>query len=242
MKHSVDDLLHVVYQHYPRTIPRISALYEDSEEHRRLRSARQRASADTERWRAMLRRLGEAFPECEVFDETSVFESGAGHCCWLLLPQPPSDERPVVLGAIRALPFLVSFLVPYYVVYSTRTRVVESPEEKAKIRALWRLTVDVFVNNTMFVLPRDVVRPDIVAEADRACDDMEPVTTRDILFHFSPDEEPYAARIAREIEAAFGYERMLPDVGQVIVPDVETNRRKFGEARLYDCLMSGGYW
>jgi hypothetical protein len=238
MKHQLRDLLQVVYQHYPRATSRISALYEESEEHHRLRAARQRASADPETWRAMLRRLGEAFPECEVIEETSAFESGAGRSCWLVLPQPPSDQRQAVLGAVHALAFLVSFLLPYYVVYSTRTRVVQSAEEKSKIRALRRLTVDVYIHDTMFILPRDAVRPDIVAEAERARDDMEPVTTRDILFDFSPDEEPYAAWIAREIESVFGHERMPPEVGSVIVPDVETNQRRFGEARIYDCLMS----
>jgi hypothetical protein len=82
MKHQPDDLIHVIYQHHPRAIPRIHALYDESQEHLRLRAAR---------WRAMLQRLGEVFPECEVIDETSAFESAAGRCCWLLLPQPPSE-------------------------------------------------------------------------------------------------------------------------------------------------------
>jgi hypothetical protein len=45
-------------------------------------------------------------------------------------------------------------------------------------------------------------------------------------------------RIAQEIEATYGYEPMPPEVGRVIVSDVETGGRLFGEATLYHCLFS----
>jgi hypothetical protein len=67
---------------------------------------------------------------------------------------------------------------------------------------------------------------------------MSLLPTRQIIcFELPPDEQPYAAGIAQEIEATWGYERMPPEVGNVVVPDVATNLRRFGEARLYDWLF-----
>ncbi|WP_437294638.1 hypothetical protein [Sorangium sp. So ce426] len=66
-------------------------------------------------------------------------------------------------------------------------------------------------------------------------------TQRVVSFDLSPDEQPYAAVIAQEIEATWGYERMPPEVGNVVVPDVATNLRRLGEARLYDCLFSDAW-
>jgi len=58
------------------------------------------------------------------------------------------------------------------------------------------------------------------------------------MISFSHDEQPYAAWIIHDIEATWGYERMPPEIGKMIVPDVATNRRNLGEATLYDCLLS----
>ena len=55
---------------------------------------------------------------------------------------------------------------------------------------------------------------------------------------WSPDELPYATWIAGDIEAAWGCERMPPQVGKMVVPEVATERRGLGEATLYDCLLS----
>ena len=41
-----------------------------------------------------------------------------------------------------------------------------------------------------------------------------------------------------DIEAIFGYERMPPDIGAVLVPDVTTALRLGGEARVFDCLFT----
>ena len=64
---------------------------------------------------------------------------------------------------------------------------------------------------------------------------------RVIAFEPSPDEQPYAAALAREIAATFGCEPMPPEVGEIIVPDASTNLRGLGEARLYDCLLSDSW-
>jgi hypothetical protein len=141
---------------------------------------------------------------------------------------------------------MVSFLVPYYVIYSSRT--IDDLEEikrmkarRAKparsVRSSSRILPD-----TMFILPAWMVKilPACMLEP-------EPPTPIEayrnvISFDFSPDEQPYAAWIAQDIEPTWrGYERMPPEVGKVVVPDVSTNARGLGEATLYDCLFSDAW-
>jgi hypothetical protein len=91
-------------------------------------------------------------------------------------------------------------------------------------------------------LSRAIVRPEFAAEADKAWEAEHTMATRrDISFAFTPDEQPYAESIAREIEATYGFERMPPEVGNVIVPDVSVGGRLLGEARLFDCLFSDSW-
>ncbi len=85
----------------------------------------------------------------------------------------------------------------------------------------------------MFVLPAGMVKPEFVEPPSP----ME-AYRNDIPFDLSPDEQPYATWIAHDIERSWGYERMPPDIGCVIVPDVSTNARALGEATLFDCLFS----
>jgi hypothetical protein len=100
--------------------------------------------------------------------------------------------------------------------------------------------LSVYQHDTMYVLPIEftpIVKPELI----RPYKKLQP-TQHDISFEPSPDEAPYAAWITREIEATFGGERMPPEVGKVVVPDVVTNLRSFGEATLYDCLFSDHCW
>jgi hypothetical protein len=55
----------------------------------------------------------------------------------------------------------------------------------------------------------------------------------------SPDEEPHAREVAREIEATYRYEPVPPELGGVVVPDVALDTVHMGEATVYDCLLSG---
>lgn len=57
-------------------------------------------------------------------------------------------------------------------------------------------------------------------------------------FDPSPEEERYFAGITQAIEATFKCERLPPEIGKVLVPDVATGSRSLGEATLYDCLLS----
>lgn len=61
---------------------------------------------------------------------------------------------------------------------------------------------------------------------------------RDIRLDFDESEQPYVQGLAQEIEAAYGYERLPPEIGRVIVPDVAMYCRVAGTATIYDCLLS----
>jgi hypothetical protein len=89
-------------------------------------------------------------------------------------------------------------------------------------------------HDTCIVLPPDASLPD--AEPDEG--QWEPRSKDIIALDFTPDEQPYAAWISREIETTFDHERMPPEVGKVIVPDVATGVRWSGQATISDCLMS----
>ncbi len=55
----------------------------------------------------------------------------------------------------------------------------------------------------------------------------------------SSGEEAAALDLAREIEASYpGHEPIPPDLGNEVVPDVCLDGRYFGQATVYDCLLS----
>ena len=231
MKHSLDDLLVTVYRHYPRGVLRDDSRYATSEEHLRLVAARRNAGAEVTRWRAMLRRLREKFPDHGVHDLSVHLLTGEHDACYsgaISLPTAPGEH-------FHSVDFLVSFLVPCYVVYSAR--VVHDPERAAALRAAQEKAVCVAYEDTMHLLPAQVVVR-AMAAADARVDLI--ARRRDVSFDPSAVEQPFVDWITREIETTFGSEPMPPDVGNVIVPDVATNTRQLGEVRLYDCLFSDG--
>jgi len=237
MRHSVDELTDIVYRYYPRRLLTNEPRYEKSEEYRRLVAARRHAGANNEPWRAILKRLGEQFPENSVQNRSLHLPSGRSDACYsahLSLPTNTPGEHYHDLG------FLVSFLVPYYVVYSLRNvdDLIKIEEMKAR-RAEPARSVSVFIKDTLVILPAWMgkILPASMVEPEPAA----PIEAyrNDISFDLSPDEQPYATRIVQEIEATWeGYERMPPEVGKVVVPDVVTNLRWLGQATLYDCLFS----
>jgi hypothetical protein len=55
----------------------------------------------------------------------------------------------------------------------------------------------------------------------------------------APGEDLAALDLAREIEATYpGYEPIPPELGDEVVPDVTLDKRLFGEATVYDCLLA----
>jgi hypothetical protein len=237
MRNSVDELIGVVYKYYPRGLLINDPRYQESEQYRRLQAARRQAGANNETWRAMLRRLGDQFPENSVENRSLHLPTGTLDACYsarLSLPTNTPGEHYHDLG------ILVSFLVPYYIVYSLRNvDDREKLEEMKAHRAEPARSISVFVPclpDTMFVLPAWLAK---ILPARMVVPEPPIEAYRNVIgFDFSPDEEPYAAWIAQDIESSWGYERMPPQVGKVIVPDVATNLRWLGEATLYDCLFS----
>jgi hypothetical protein len=254
VKHSIDDLLNIARRYYPRGVGSVDASYEGTEESIRLRAARCQAGAANEAWRAMLRRLAERFPDNSVQNRSIHLPTGKWDACY---------SGALHLSDHRSIGFLVSFLVPYYIIYSAR--IVEDPDATDARRRLVdkspsdppRDTVDVYVGNTMTVMRRESATPEVMAALESqqeryrevftgatpftpdwmAAGD-EPCQRQIIRFDFSDDEARYAEWLTRDIESTFGCERLPPEVGRIIVPDVATNDRPIGEATLYDCLFS----
>jgi hypothetical protein len=239
MKHSIEELFEVVYRHYPRGRPCQDLGRMQTEENRRLEDARRRAGAECERWLGMLRRLRERFPESGIDDWSVHLATGRFDACYsgaLYLPENAGECR-------RVIGLKVSFLVPCYIVY--RSRLVDAREEVEEREALHATSprvVTIFVHDTVYVLPAWVgklirlVKPELVEPPPE-----EPERRQDVSFDLSPDEQPYAAGIAQEIEATWGYVPMPPELGSIIVPDVATDSRPLGQATLYDCLFSDNW-
>lgn len=253
MRHSIDELLERVYQLYPRGIWHRDPQYDVSEEQRRLVAARRQAGEDDAPWRAMLRRLDARLPDCSTEDRSYHLRGGGCDACYSArLDLPASSYGPKDCG--RELGFLVSFVVPYYVIYSARSFYLEpgaealsrrqeqrSPEEE---RARWAIAEELdrrFGSSSTF--PTDqpvhhVIYVDPPPGSPKPKNE-EPVMDREIRFELSPDEEPYARVIAEEIEATFaGHEPMPAEVGKIMVPDVVAGRGWMGDNSLYDCLFS----
>lgn len=222
MKHTPEQLIEIVHQHYPRGIQCDDPRYKRAEETKRLVATRKRAGAEHGPWRAMLSRLGAQFPEASSHNFSLHLPMGnvdAGYVGCLSLECAAGEHH-------HAIDFSVSFLAPYYTLSSSR--VVDDdtpPDPRYRVE-----TVHIHYDGETFTtLPAD--HPLINAPPPQ-------VPRKNLAtFALSPQEEPYAAAIAREIEATWGYERLPPEVGMIVVPDVSTNLTMLGEATLHDCLF-----
>ncbi|WP_434047584.1 MULTISPECIES: hypothetical protein [Sorangium] len=224
MKCSIKELLDVVYKYYPRGIDLVDEVdiqrYKESEEYARIVAARRRAAAD-ERWPALLRRIQERFPDSVVMNDSFHLPTGSLDASYSFSVSLPSATDS------RTLWFHVSFLVPYYLVYSWRLmRFVRRPE---KFRFV--------LGGVNFFVPRSPLDPQLISDLDD--ERLHSVTFAEayVSFDLLADELPYAEWIARNIEMSFGCERMPPETGTIVVPDVAVNLRNLGEATLYDCLF-----
>ncbi|WP_438032763.1 hypothetical protein [Sorangium sp. So ce204] len=225
MKCSAKELLDVVYKYYPRGIDLVDEVdvqrYKESEEYARIVQARRRAAAD-ERWPALLRRIEERFPDTIVMNDSFHLPTGALDASYSFSVSLPNTTDS------RTLWFHVSFLVPYYLVYSWRlVRFVRRPE---KFRFVF--------GGVNFFVSRSPLDPELVS--DLRDEKLHSVTFSEayVSFDLLADELPYAEWIARDVEMSFGCERMPPEIGTILVPDVAVNLRNLGEATLYDCLFA----
>lgn len=133
MKHSVEELKSIAYQYFPRGLEGSDPAYEHTEEYRRRRSARARASAEYEVWSTMLDRIEARFPSelhpdvlvenlCYFLESPTAGPSDRCFSGALWLPTRGLDEKQHKLG------FLVSFVVPYYVVYTNTLVSLQQPD------------------------------------------------------------------------------------------------------------------
>ncbi len=118
MSHSVAKLIELCYRYYPRSLSDDDPRYKDTEEHRCLVAARRTAGAnEEERWRPMLRRINARFPSPGVQNlslhlPTGSCDGGYSGRLWLHALRPE--------GSADSLEFHVSFLAPYYFLFSSR--------------------------------------------------------------------------------------------------------------------------
>jgi hypothetical protein len=227
VKHSVNELFAVVHEYYPR-----ARSYNDSkktEETHRLVQARKRAGAECGPWDSLLSRMSEQLPGKYVQNGSLHLPTGtmdAGYAGGLSLRNAPD-------ALSHTVEFRVSFLVPYYFIYCERM-VLDSEALKAH-RDSSSTFISVLIEGVRQLVPAEVADPEFRAKEERQFRHL--ITS----FEPSPDEAPFVAWIAREIEATFGAERMSPEVAAVVVPDVATSSRQLGEATIYDCLFTDDY-
>ncbi len=183
-------------------------------------AARIQASKD-ERWHAMRRRIGERFPGMLTDQSLHLHSGGCDGCYSFTINLPQS--------AGRTLSFEVSFGSLLHHPQSAHGR--NSEGAKGLFHGL-------LFRGMLFIVSRSSLDPWLISNPDHESPRTVTITRRYVTFDLSPDEQPYADWIAHEIEATFGCERMPPEVGTVLVPEVATNLRIPGEVRLYDCLFS----
>ncbi|XXY52688.1 hypothetical protein WME91_16290 [Sorangium sp. So ce269] len=225
MKHTIDQLLDVVYRYYPRGIegPDPHKFWQDdshreqTEEHARIVAARIQASKD-ERWHVMQRHISERFPDVLLMNQSLHLPAGGCDACYSFTVSPPNAPDS------RTLWFHVSFLAPYYAVYSYRLFDVIKPPDGF-----------VVPHGINFSFSRAALGPDLVLNPNDERMNSATVTRDEITFNLAPDEQFYATWIINEIESTFDCELMPPEIGTTLVPDVVVSMRG---ATLYDCLFT----
>ncbi|MEO7328679.1 MAG: hypothetical protein ABI193_08890 [Minicystis sp.] len=225
MKHTLEELLNIVYQYYPRELGTDDTLQDrrrdQTEEHARLVAARRRAAEDP-RWRALQHRISERFPEVSLVNYSLHLPSGEHDGCYsftVLLPNATAG---------RALWFHISFLAPYYVTHGWS--LVETVKKQTVFSVVYR--------NVFFILERDAIGPGLVLNPEELLSRNVTIKRAEVSFELLADELPYAQWIAREIEATFGCEPMPQEIGTVLVPEVSLSQRAPEATRFYDCFFS----
>lgn len=122
MKHSLEQLFQEAYRYYPRNSLFPATGAQETLEYRNRLEAHLRASADYEKWRAMILRLSARFPAEQfpgvVLENRVPFlkppSTSHNSRCFhgsFWLPTRPGES-------MHWLGFFVSFVVPYYVIFS----------------------------------------------------------------------------------------------------------------------------
>jgi hypothetical protein len=233
MKHSVEELTVIAYRYFPRGIGGSDPIYQETEEYRRRLDTLAMASSEYEVWRSMLLRIQARFsapihPGVMVENLSMFMQSPTAGpvdrafkaALWLPVRGPTEKHHEIS--------FLISFVVPYYTVYSARH--VEHPVPPVEGREMY---FEIIGDTYYAYAEQPPGRPDVQKYEAPAVE-----TKREISFELSEEEEPFARGIVEEIKATFpDHELMSPEVGQVILPDVN-DLHAFGEVTLFDCLFT----
>jgi hypothetical protein len=114
--HSIEELLAIIYRYYPRGVTREKPEFPKTPEYLALKAASRAAGQERHRWLAMLDRLRARFPDCEIEGHALHLLAGGPAACYpatLCFPESPNEP-------LHRIGFQVSFLAPYYVLYSQR--------------------------------------------------------------------------------------------------------------------------
>lgn len=249
---SANALVAIAHSYYPRSVSSNDAQYTKTPEYHRLMVARRRAAEQRAPWRVMLDRIRAQLPSHEVHDQVLSCPAEALDACYSCRISHPASPGEGYHGV------MLSFLVPFYAIYSARYVPDPAPGPSPEPPA----TVDVYVGDTMYVVPATALTPEQLQglrEGEEAVERRRresiqrenpviaemlaglrnaPRTRREVSFAPPSDGPPWIEWLGREIEATFGHRYMTPSIGSLIVPGVETNLRPCGEATLYDCLFS----
>lgn len=143
MKHSLEQLLSTVYEIFPRGMARSDPRYSGTPEVQRQKAVRVPVGGRYDAWRNMLARLEERFPKerfpgVEVDNRCCFLQNAAVGFPWdrcfsgrLTLPvRTPNEHR-------HELDFLVSFVVPYYVIASASHGPLRKPSGELDLDTCW---------------------------------------------------------------------------------------------------------
>lgn len=235
MKHTVPELLEIVYTYYPRGVQMDDPAYDGSPEHQRLVAARRDAGRDKERWNTLLDGLAHQWPGASVLNQSLHLAGGnfdAGY-----MAEVTSSEA--------TIGFVVSFLAPYYAVFTSRQELIPTPRSTPPGRAPeHERGLGALISLVGMIITRRRI-PGICAwrpswpSRRSAKGTVSPEMQKARSFDFTQKEADDAGRVARAIESIWAdFEPLPPDVGRILVPDVSTNLRMLGAATLFDCLMT----
>jgi hypothetical protein len=209
MKHSAQELAAIAYAYFPRASPGQEANYEAPIEAAKRQEAHARASAQYGTWRELCERLEKRFPPSQ-FPGVSVQNLS------LFLQSPTIEVTDLAYCAHLHLAtrdaaerdHLLTFRVSFVAPYYS----IQSRS------IVW--TTQYFAR---------------LGAGPPRRGDVQSTGTYDL----SADEAPFAQVIEEEIDRAFPeHERMSPDVGTLILPDILAGGRMPGEATIFDCLFS----
>jgi hypothetical protein len=119
---TADDLLSIVYEHYPRHLSHGDPRHKGTVQTQRLLDARERAYQGRAVWDAFVARMRARHPDLG-FEDASYLQHDA--CFWLRMSTTPIDPSTKAWTMVCAC---VSVIAPLYVVYVSRMRDVGGVE------------------------------------------------------------------------------------------------------------------